>query len=467
MSVYLADPDVTIHCGDVLAELPGMEDGSVDCCVTSPPYWGLRDYGTGEWEGGDEGCDHRHATEHQRQGATSARAGRSNVEEQRNENYRDVCGKCGARRIDRQLGLEPTPEEYVARMVAVFREVRRVLASHGTLWLNIGDSYAGSWGAQSRPDGYDVASTLQGASMLSARQIEAHPRGQTHTGSLKNTPGLKPKDLCMIPARLALALQADGWWLRSDIIWSKPNPMPESVTDRPTKAHEYVFLLTKAARYFYDADAVREPNVSAEQAEHNARYAKVYDAHTERVDAGLGIQPGNVNNRGIHSRGGATVGRNLRSVWEIATEPYPEAHFATYPTALVERCLKAGCPSEVCRTCGKPRVRIVEAERVRERGTRFTGDERDGLQPNNTNRHYDSHGDSLACYDRQTVGFSDCGHDDYRPGLVLDPFLGSGTTAHVARKLDRRTIGIELNPDYCALAARRLAQQSLLVELSA
>jgi len=212
--------------------------------------------------------------------------------------------------------------------------------------VNLGDSDAGSG-----PSGasYESETTKRRRGKTQEGSFRISPtlrdRGLTYADKKPVAPpGLKQKDLVGIPWRVAFALQADGWYLRSDVVWSKPNPMPESVTDRPTKAHEYVFLLTKSARYFFDQEAVREPNVSAEQAEHNARYAKVYDAHTERVQNGQGIQPGNVNNVGIHSRGGATVGRNVRSVWEIATQPYPEAHFATYPEELVRRCILAGCP---------------------------------------------------------------------------------------------------------------------------
>jgi DNA modification methylase len=283
--IHWQDDHLTLYGGDcrtVLRELPAE---SVHCVVTSPPYWGLRDYGTAD-----------------------------------------------------QLGLEPTPEAYVENMVAVFREVRRVLRADGTLWLNLGDSY------YTTPAG-NKPGTLKAASGL-GNSSENLERRRSEYGNDRQYPGLKMKDLVGIPWRVAFALQADGWYLRSDIIWSKPNPMPESVTDRPTKAHEYLFLLTKSPRYYFDADAVREPSISPEQEAHNQRYAKVYDAHTDRVAVrGEGIQPGNVNNVGIHARPGQG-GRNLRSVWTIATEPYPGAHFATFPRKLVEPCVKAGSPAD-------------------------------------------------------------------------------------------------------------------------
>jgi DNA modification methylase len=339
---FWTDDHLTLYGGDCRAVLAEMPAESVHCVVTSPPYWGLRDYGTAAWDGGDEACDHAVGgqvaqTKHPAEGhATGQRPGVD----------ASLCRKCGAVRIDSQLGLEPTPEAYVENMVAVFREVRRVLRADGTLWLNLGDSYAsdmkGSGGLAPSPTlgiGAGGESRLSEENRLrSNRRAAYEPRKVQH--------GLKPKDLVGIPWRVAFALQADGWYLRSDIIWSKPNPMPESVTDRPTKAHEYLFLLTKSPRYYFDADAVREPSISPEQEAHNQRYAKVYDAHTDRVAVrGEGIQPGNVNNVGIHARPGQG-GRNLRSVWTIATEPYPGAHFATFPRKLVEPCVKAGSPAD-------------------------------------------------------------------------------------------------------------------------
>jgi DNA modification methylase len=240
-----------------------LADKSVQCVVTSPPYFGLRDYG--------------------------------------------VAG---------QLGLEPTPAEYVAGMVTVFREVRRVLRDDGTCWLNIGDSYTSG-----NRDGHGVVS--------SGKQISNG--GTVGEQSAKRSPtpdGLKPKDLIGIPWMVAFALRDDGWYLRSDIIWSKKNPMPESVTDRPTKSHEYLFLLTKSARYHYDAEAIREHQVGPIQSR----------AIGNRGEAG-------VNHHGQSGRVVTDTGsRNKRSVWEIATTPFPGAHFATMPPKLVEPCILAGCP---------------------------------------------------------------------------------------------------------------------------
>lgn len=346
---------ITILQGDVVEQLRTLPDQSVHCVVTSPPYWGLRDYG-----------------------------------------------------VDGQIGLEKTPEEYVAKMVEVFREVKRVLRDDGTLWLNLGDSYGGQCGnTHSKPN--NLSNSEKQKSNCGSWQIEVNRRNEV----------IKPKDLCGIPWRVAFALQypdytcngcgethhssewgkfpngrlicpscelskghsiIPGWYLRSDIIWSKPNPMPESVTDRPTKAHEYIFLLTKQARYYYDADAVRE---------------KYLDSSIERLKQGFnmnGLNPAALatKNPAVKAQGiiePNPAGRNRRTVWEIATQPTPEAHFATFPEALVEPCIKAGCP----------------------------------------------------------IG-----------GTVLDPFGGSGTTAKVARQLKRDCILIELNPAYIKIANHKL-----------
>ena len=304
-----------IYNEDCLETMKRMPDNFVDCCITSPPYWGLRDYGTGRWEGGDEGCDHRvgrfEYSVSDKQKSNSASAGHQ---------ASDTCPKCGANRVDLQVGLESTPELYVEKMTAIFREVRRVVK--GTLWINLGDSYNGSGGAGS---------------------VEYHRTKHTQFGKPDRNPGryqppksintLKPKDLVGIPWRVAFALQADGWYLRSDIIWNKPNPMPESVTDRPTKAHEYIFLMSKSAKYYYDQDAILESNNTAE-----VTYRRLL-----RGRADYNLKEPYINN---FPTGGRIEGRNKRSVWTIPTQPYKEAHFATYPEKLIEPCVLAGCPKD-------------------------------------------------------------------------------------------------------------------------
>lgn len=309
-------------CREVLATLPAA---SVHCCVTSPPYFGLRDYGTARWEGGDESCPHEPSQEwidhnFNANSAFGAAAKTQSAAAKGRWYKQDGACRCGARRIDSQIGLEATPDAFVAELVAVFREVRRVLRDDGTLWLNLGDSYASN---QSNNGGYSAKSTLAGFTNPNTKGRQANdatlPRRIEHD--------VKAKDLLGIPWRVAFALQADGWYLRSDIIWAKPNPMPESVTDRPTKAHEYLFLLSKAERYYYDAAAIAEDGVGRETYFGSDRYSK-----------GSGR-----NDSGSYDPAECTK-RNRRTVWTVATQPFSEAHFATFPPALIEPCILAGCP---------------------------------------------------------------------------------------------------------------------------
>jgi DNA modification methylase len=309
---------LTLLQGDALEKLQSLESKSVQCCVTSPPYWGLRDYGTAAWEGGEVECEHK------RFNAYPTGLVGTDQAQQNSKFFKDACPKCGARRIDSQLGLEPTPEVYIENMVAVFRQVGRVLRDDGTLWLNMGDSYAAQGGSKEAGLYQDKRNVL--ATWQQAR---------------KPACGLKPKDLCGIPWLLAFALQADGWYLRSDIIWHKPNPMPESVTDRPTKAHEYIFLLTKSERYFYDAEAIREPSdlsVSIEE------YERI-KANGTWPSGGITRYAGSLKDAPSIAH---PLGRNKRSVWTIPTQPYADAHFATFPEELPKLCILAGSkPSDI------------------------------------------------------------------------------------------------------------------------
>jgi len=342
---------VTIYNKDCL-DMSEIQASTIQTVVTSPPYWGLRDY-----------------------------------------------------KVEGQLGLEKTPEEYVQKMVKVFREVKRVLRKDGTVWLNFGDGYAHNSTSRNPEINYRNSTT------------NGFPTGNFAAINQPNTivSGLKPKDLIGIPWRVAFALQADGWYLRCDIIWSKPNPMPESVQDRPTRAHEYIFLLSKSARYYYDADAIREPFAESTIERINQ---PSFDLQTggpkdplngnrscrktlENLAKSDKQRGHSLRHAGFNDRWDAMTkeeqqlkGANKRSVWTIATQPYPEAHFATFPEALVEPCILAG---------SKP-------------------------------------GDT-----------------------VLDPFLGSGTTAWVAQRLGRKCIGYELNPDYCELARKRNQQVGMVL----
>lgn len=345
---------IRIINADVMAGLAQLDEESVHCVVTSPPYWGLRDYG-----------------------------------------------------VPGQIGLEPTLGEHIAKLVEVFREVRRVLRKDGTLWLNYGDAYAndGKWGGAT--SGKHVAGL----------------HGATGVGRTKRVTGLKPKDLLMMPERLAIALQDDGWYVRARIIWHKPNPMPESVTDRPTKSHEHIWLMSRSPKYFYDADAIKEPS----SPDSHARAARGRSETHKYADGGPGNQtiakkapsagtyraPG-VNPKaasaaldGPRSKQNASFAaavselvpyRNARDVWSIGSDPFSEAHFATFPPELAERCIKAGCPSG---------------------------------------------------------------------GTVLDPFGGSGTTGLVADRLQRDAVLIELNPAYAEMARKRcLGDAPLFAEVT-
>jgi DNA modification methylase len=318
--------------GDVRTQLATLPDESVHCCVTSPPYWGLRDYGTGTWSGGDAEC--KHVKGELRRGVNLAesvactRGGAKKIAEVEDIQFAEVCGLCGAKRIDDQLGLESTPEEYVAKMVEVFREIRRVLRKDATCWVNMGDSYySGDKGGYERP--------------TTGKQQSNRGTEKGLTPNRLWQEGLKPKDLCGIPWRLAFALQADGWWLRQDIIWHKPNPMPESTMDRCTKAHEYLFLLTKSASYYYDADAIRA-TLSVERGT-IVKYKTPSGWNTGEGAHGTIHRDGRTQDTEYRELE-IIKGANKRSVWTIATQGYPEAHFATFPEELVRPCVLAGSP---------------------------------------------------------------------------------------------------------------------------
>jgi DNA modification methylase len=308
--------------GDCREMLATLSAGSVQTCVTSPPYFGLRDYGTGEWDGGEAGCDHVASVMRPSDKSTLERHGDDGRSPQLDAlagiPFRDECGKCGARRVDRQIGLEPTPDEFVAALVDVFREVRRVLRDDGTVWLNLGDSYG--TGA-SRNDTDDANLARRAAAFGTGSGAGTGPREFT---AMRHP--YKPKDLIGIPWMVAFALRADGWYLRSEIIWAKRNCMPESVTDRPTKAHEQIFLLSKRPTYFYDADAVRE--------EHNSHDVRPGDAWDARKANGAPMRyASDPSAQAGEHMGQHPNGRNKRSVWTVATAPFSGAHFACVDAA--------------------------------------------------------------------------------------------------------------------------------------
>lgn len=373
---YFADEQLTVYAGDCRDALKAMPDRSVQCVVTSPPYFGLRKYG-------DDA---------------------------------------------REIGQEPTPAEYVAAIVEVFREVKRVLRDDGTCWINIGDSF----GRGTRP-------LWHGDSRRGAKDREAWADGRYGNGV-----ELPEKQLLGIPWRVAFALQDDGWILRSDIIWAKSNCMPESVRDRPTRSHEYVFMFAKQARYFYDAAAV------AEAATNGERFHGGYDK------PGI-IRPTAQQNGREASSENTTTTRNRRSVWTISTQPYSGAHYATMPEALIEPCILAGSAAQACEVCGAPWRRVVERHpALADDGKTCLKCGKNHGRPKIQTEYTEHRAGALTveqfvCVDVTTTGWAPtctCPNAGAGRCVVLDPFGGSGTTARVALRLQRRAVLIELNPTY-------------------
>ena len=383
MPMMQVDTCLIGDCRDVMRRMIA-EGVKVQMCVTSPPYWGLRDYG-----------------------------------------------------VEGQIGLEATPEEFIATMVEVFRMVRELLEEDGTLWLNLGDSYAndGKWGGET-----------------GGKQSYLDDNNRKRVGREKRRTGLKPKDLCGIPWRVAFALQADGWYLRQDIIWSKPSPIPESVTDRCTKSHEFLFLLSKSPKYYFDAHAIRE------EASYGNHHRTVFDNVPP-------VPPGQPPHVGLRHAPGPEAGRNKRSVWTIPSEAFPDAHFATFPKKLVEPCILAGTSERGhCPECEKRWVRETEVSYQD-----ALGGSRRGANNNLKGRgEFGVRINDRALKVVETLGFRPtCDHGlEPVPDIVLDPFLGSGTVSEVAQRLGRGWIGIELNPSYTPMQCRRTAQTALVLGAS-
>src|SRR3990167_1190850 len=460
-----------------------IQDESVHTCITSPPYWGLRAYGTDPaiWPNSKPLCDVHEWQE------TAPRRKRSEKDVKNQESKQatnpganinllsaNVCVKCGAWRGE--LGLEPTPEMFVEHLVYVFRFIWKKLRKDGVVWLNLGDTYAGSGGAGGD---YNEGGLKEGQPRWK-NQFEinrAKDRTTTRWGG-GHTPAsglLKPKDLCMIPARVALALQADGWYLRSEIVWFKRNPMPESVTDRPTKAHEMIYLLTKSPKYYYDQEAVRVPQ--KESSIERAHYSQIGFNKSKSASGTVNYinNPNTIEETQRKAIEG--MGANLKTVWDIPTQSFNGAHFATFPEKIPELCIKAGTSEKgACSKCGSPWVRVV----AKTNPLRSLNKGRNGFRPDEIKMEADKGASSAGCVDVKTLGWKPsrkCGgyfvqsdssrriekHSWYRshwqervaakfpptvPCIVFDPFAGSGTTLRVAKRMNRDFVGIELNPKY-------------------
>lgn len=495
---------VKLYLGDVIGQLRQLASESVQMVITSPPYWGLRDYGTGEWVGGLKNCDHINPIK-----PSSTYKTRDDLRDEFAANqfgvqYKLICGKCGAKRLDDQIGRERTPQEFVRKMVEVFREVRRVLRDDGIVWLNLGDSYGGSGpmagnkGGSNRPNGV----------------VDNHRVFQRDSDS-----NLKSGNLVGIPWRVALALQEDGWILRSDIPWVKRSPMPESVKNRPAKSLEYVFMLVKKMGYFYDEIAVRKEATPTE----TIVRGKTGSAGQA---AGKGIKPTGNGKPGSDNRTGETRNFWQADLWfesvdtphgltrlegeivgiDATSQGYPGAHFATYPVGLVEPCIRAGTSAYgACADCGAPYKRVTEREQLkRERPNEYvkrTGEEGTGNSCANTVAgvnvktvgweptcechgkfvtrkgavlgygSYHAHEQDGVAYGLRQDGngpasnpgmptkefertireyVSEIPLDEHpvSPCVVLDPFIGAGTTCVVAIDLGRDSIGIDLSKKY-------------------
>ena len=411
-----------VYIGSSLDVLKTFPDESIDMCITSPPYWGLRDYGTASWEGGDSECNHK-----EKELRNDTAKIWPSMEKTDGFQYKSVCGRCGAIRIDEQIGLEETPEEFINNLCDIFDEVKRVLKSHGSCWVNLGDSYHRGT-RNSVPEQKGIKTTKYQYNFN-------HKKKYGHV--------YKPKSLIQIPSKFSIEMTNRGWILRNEIIWYKPTCMPTSVTDRYTVDFEKMFFFTKEPKYYFKQQL--EPSVSTPHAPGNK-------FHEDKVSG--------PNSRGGKSQWDDTSRvwgsedpnmRNKRTVWSINPASFKGAHFATYPPKLIESPIDATCPRFVDKVTKKPREIVIEKKSM----------ERHELpkdSPNYRPERYEGkyeQGQRYATYDDK--GYKDGRDDDeFVPGIVLDPFFGSGTTAEVAMEQDKDWVGIELNPEYEKISQKRL-----------
>jgi len=502
-----------IICGDALEVLKRIPSNSIDTIVTSPPYWGLRDYGDDSCKvwGGDPNCEHEFEFEHiQREASKTGIISEKAKIGQGYRNYKSgFCKKCGA--WYGQLGLEPDFDMYIDHILAITKELKRVLKPTGIFFFNVGDTYYGG-----------------GHVGLSYKKVNGKLLKDPKYGEGRNFCPEKdwdfsrynPKCLCMTPYRIAMRMiDEQGWILRNIIIWHKPNHMPSSVKDRFTNAYEPIFMFVKNVKdvfywhektgiavdkkpselkegidwdwiecslcegsgefegevcerckgkgkykqsywhsvdYYFDLDAVREPHQSPLHAPGNKKGREIdvleYNPFIRNIPGQL-KDPSRI--------WGSPLGKNPGDLWSIPTEPFPEAHFAVYPTKLIEKILKAGCPRQVCRKCGKPRVRIVKIERPPDYDPSCVAEYADKVHSNWHNRPVSKIFQDTLRSKRETIGWTDCGcNAGFDSGIVLDPFAGSGTTCYVAKKMGYHFIGIEIVPKYCEMARKRVNQLS-------
>ncbi len=437
-------------CGDALEILKKAPSEFVDMAMTSPPYWGLRNYGEETckiWDGCLE-CKHEwvesdvyYSQPHHGIGSKTVETPCVTKDALNKPNLKSAfCHKCGA--WYGQLGLEPLPDMYVKHLLQIFRELKRILKPTGSFYLNMGDTYAGSR-CGSHDYRTDKCKNFTGREQYDNKYNKPAPQA---------TASIPRKSLCMVPERVALAMVGDGWILRNKIIWHKPNPMPSSVKDRLSNTWEYLFHFVKKRKYYYNLDAIREPHKSASL----KRTKRKWNGHREPRASWQGMDISKM----CHQNG-----KNPGDVFKIATKAFPEAHFAVYPEELCEAPIKAGCPEHVCKKCGQPKRQVLKTKpnpnafniRVRDvKEGRIKFEDRKASETE-VKQYQEKKYQSQP---REVVIARGCKCDSgFKPGMVLDPFCGAGTTCLVAKKLGRRFIGIDIRETYCRMARKRLAKE--------